>query len=240
MLDVRAMHAGYESVPVLRDVNLSVGRGESVALVGPNGAGKSTLVRAVCGLIPLTAGSIVMGGQDITAMPAHQRGRRGIAAVLENRRLFGPLTVRENVLLAEKMGRARIMAKPLFDWGSVIELFPIIEEKKNVAVELLSGGQQQMVAIARALLLQPEVLILDEPSTGLAPKIVEDILTIIGKLRTSGLSLLTAEQDVNIATSIADRGYVLSLGRVAHEMAGEEWRRIKTDERLSAAYLHGS
>lgn len=239
MLEVIGIYAGYGSVSVLRDVSLRIGRGESVALVGPNGAGKSTLVRALCGLNPLTAGRILLQDQDIGAQPAHMRSRQGIAAVLENRRLFGTLTVRENLRLSQAMGRAKSMDKPMFGWQDVVGLFPIIDEKKDVPVELLSGGQQQMVAIARALLLQPDLLILDEPSTGLAPKIVEDILGIIGKLRERGMALLIAEQDVHIATTIAERGYVLSLGRVVHEMRGHEWRDIATDERLANAYLHG-
>lgn len=239
MLKLSGLHAGYQNVPVLRDVSLQLDRGESVALVGPNGAGKSTLVRALAGLIRPSAGSIRMNGVEIGMELPHRRSRLGIAAVLENRRLFGPLTVRENLRLSERMGRADAMDKPLFTWEDVIELFPIIEDKKHVAVELLSGGQQQMVAIARALLLQPEILILDEPSTGLAPKIVEDILTIIGKLRERGMALLIAEQDLNIAVSIASRGYVLSLGRVVHDMAGKDWQGILRDERLATAYLQG-
>lgn len=239
MLEARAIHAGYPNVPVLREVSLRIGLGESVALVGPNGAGKSTLVRTLCGLNRLTAGSLWMADRDISDQPAHARARHGIAAVLENRRLYGSMTVAENLRLSLAMGRAKAMTSPLFGWHDVVDLFPIIDEKKHVPVELLSGGQQQMVAIARALLLQPELLILDEPSTGLAPKIVEDILTIIAKLRDRGMALLIAEQDVHIATSIAERGYVLSLGRIVHEVAGAEWRGIASDERLAAAYLHG-
>jgi ABC-type branched-subunit amino acid transport system ATPase component len=240
MLETHDIHSGYDSVPVLRDVRISVGRGESVALVGPNGAGKSTLVRTLCGLNRLTAGRIVMAGVDITHQPAYARSRHGIAAVLEGRRLFGPLTVKDNLILAHKMGRSCSMDTPLFSWKDVTELFPIIEEKLDVPVELLSGGQQQMVAIARALLLQPEILILDEPSTGLAPKIVGDILAIISQLRERGMALLIAEQDINIATSIAERGYILTLGRIVHEVAGEEWRHVREDERLLSAYLHGT
>lgn len=232
-----SISAGYGALTVLRDVSLTVGNGEAVALVGANGAGKTTLVRTVCGLLRARGGSIVKNGSDITATPAHDLAQHGLAVVLENRRLFGELSVRENLVLAETIGRKVRGADLRFSWDEVTDLFPVVKERMTSPVELLSGGQQQMVAIARALLLQPDLLIMDEPSTGLAPKVVKDILLVIKALRERGMGLLLIEQNVGIASEITDRAYVMSVGSIVHEIRPGEWQSFLTDERLVKAYL---
>ena len=237
MLQVQSLVAGYGALTVLHDVSLSVGDREAVAIVGANGAGKSTLVRAICGLLRAQSGRIVKDGADISRTPAHDLVQHRIAVVLENRRLFGELTVRENLLLADKAGRSGRHRRVVFEWRDIYTLFPMIEERRETPVNLLSGGQQQMVAIARALLLQPDLLIMDEPSTGLAPKVVKDILHVIKDLRGRGIALLLVEQNVGIAADITDRAYVLTLGRIAHEIKIGDWGTFLADDRLVKAYL---
>jgi ABC-type branched-subunit amino acid transport system ATPase component len=237
VLEVTSVSAGYGALSVLRDVSLTVGDGEAVALVGANGAGKTTLVRTICGLLRARGGRIVKNGTDITATSAHDLAQHGLAVVLENRRLFGELSVRENLILAETVGRKVRGADMRFSWDEVTALFPVVKERLASPVELLSGGQQQMVAIARALLLQPDLLIMDEPSTGLAPKVVKDILLVIKALRERGMGLLLIEQNVGIASEITDRAYVMSVGSIVHEIGPGEWQSFLTDERLVKAYL---
>jgi ABC-type branched-subunit amino acid transport system ATPase component len=237
MLEVDSLVAGYGALTVLHGVSLSVGDREAVAIVGANGAGKTTLVRTICGLLRARSGRIVKDGIDIGRTPPHQLARHRIAVVLENRRLFGQLTVHENLILADKAGRAGGKRRIAFDWSDIYTLFPMIEERLETPVELLSGGQQQMVAIARALMLQPDLLIMDEPSTGLAPKVVKDILLVIKDLRGRGMALLLVEQNVGIAAAITDRAYVLTLGRIEHEIQAGSWEAFLADDRLVKAYL---
>lgn len=237
MLDVQSLSAGYGALTVLRDISLQVHKGEAVAIVGANGAGKTTLVRALCGLIRAQGGRIVKDGVDLTPLPAHHRPRHGVASLLENRRLFGELSVRDNLRLALDEGASSRRAHQKFGWDDICELFPMIRERQTTRVELLSGGQQQQVAIARGLLLQPDLLILDEPSTGLAPLVVRDILRVLRGLRERGLAILLVEQNVAIAVENADRAYVMSLGRIVHEVQGNEWRSFLDDGRLAQAYL---
>jgi branched-chain amino acid transport system ATP-binding protein/nonpolar-amino-acid-transporting ATPase len=239
MLEVAGLCAGYGALAVLHDVSLGVGDGEIVALVGANGAGKTTLVRAVCGLLTPTAGKIIKDGTDLTHVPTHLRVRTGLAVVLENRRLWGELSVRENLRLAEVYGRRKGNARLVFDMREMMELFPVVASRYSDPVELLSGGEQQMVAIARALLMQPDLLIMDEPSAGLAPKIVKNILLVIAGLRQRGVSLLLVEQNVALVSEIADRGYVIALGKMVHEIADGQWPRFLSDKALAKAYLGG-
>lgn len=236
-LEVSGLTSGYGRLTVLRDVSIAIGDGEIVAIVGANGAGKSTLVRSICGLIQPTAGRIVKDQVDVTALPTHQRMRTGIAVVLENRRLWGELTVRENLHLAKVNGRMN--SKSVVTVEDAVKLFPIIAERYESPVEFLSGGEQQMVAIARALLMQPDLLIMDEPSTGLAPKIVKEIFGVLGNLRERGISLLVVEQNVALVAAIADRGYVMSLGKIVHEIGHGAWSDFLADEKLVKAYLGG-
>lgn len=241
MLRVEHLEAGYGDVPVLKDISLNVAAGETVAIIGPNGAGKSTLVAALCGLVQPRAGRILHRAAEVTRMPAHQRARRGLGVVLEGRHLFGELTLRQNLTLAAAHARADAGAKPKIEdaIAEVLKLFPFMRERLDDAVELMSGGEQQMVALARALLLRPEVLMLDEPSTGLAPLVVKQIMSTIGVLRSRGMSIILVEQNVALAAEVADRAYVLSVGRVVHEVAKGEWPRFLADDSLVKAYLGG-
>lgn len=234
VLELQGVDAGHGAVQVLRGVTLHVMPGESVAIVGANGAGKSTLVQTICGLLPVRAGSIRKSGQEIGKVPAHRRSLHGLAVVLEGRRLFGELSVATNLALAEATGAARVRK---FTREDVLALFPYMRSRLDAPVSVLSGGEQQMVAIARALLLQPDLLVLDEPSTGLAPKVVKEIVAVVSGLRTQGMSLMLVEQNAAVAAEMTDRAYVMSLGRVAHEMTGVEWKSGAGSQALVGAYL---
>jgi ABC-type branched-subunit amino acid transport system ATPase component len=237
MLIVEGVFAGYGEVNILNEVSIEIGQNESVAIIGANGAGKSTLVSAICGLIPTRRGRIVKDGRPIHTLPAHRRAEIGIAVVLENRHLFGELTLRQNLELALNSGRARGSTSVEFDIPDVLELFPFMKERIDSAVDLLSGGEQQMVAIGRALLLKPDLLILDEPSTGLAPKVVRDIVSVIAALRKRGMSLILVEQNVAIAEQNSDRAYVMSLGRVVKHVERGGWSEFARSDSLVKAYL---
>ena len=239
MLRVDNIEAGYGGIPVLRGVSLAIERNESVAIIGANGAGKSTLVRAICGLLPLEAGRIVHDEREIQRLPAHSRSQQGIAVVLENRHLFGELSVRNNLTLAAVHSGRRRENGRRFTLDEVLDLFPFMRARLDASVALLSGGEQQMVAIARALLLHPELLIMDEPSTGLSPKVVRDIVGVMARLREGGMSILLVEQNVALAAETSERAYVMSLGRVVHEVRRGEWAGFMSDERLLRAYLGG-
>ncbi len=237
VLKVTNLAAGYGKAAVLRDVSLGVCRGESVAIIGANGAGKSTLVKTICGLIRASDGTIAKDGTDLTALAAHDRARHGIAVVLEGRHLFGELSIRNHLSLALRQSRSSTASR--FSLDDILQMFPFLAERMDAAVELLSGGEQQMVAIARALLLQPELLIMDEPSTGLAPKVVKDIVAVIGALRLKGMSIILIEQNAALAATTTDRGYVMSLGRIVHEVAPGQWTQFLGDEKLARSYLAG-
>lgn len=239
MLSVKNLHSGYGKVPVLRGVNMEIATNEVVGIIGANGAGKTTLVRSICGLLPVSAGSVVKQYTEITNLQPHHLPRHRLAVVLENRNLFGDLTVKENLYLSERAGRKNRTGSVRFSLNDVMELFPIVKEKYYTPVQLLSGGQQQMVAIARALLLQPDLLLMDEPSTGLSPKIVKDIITVLHKLKAMGMSMVLVEQTVSIAAQITDRAYVMSLGSVVHEVRKGEWQTFMQDDSLIKTYLGG-
>jgi ABC-type branched-subunit amino acid transport system ATPase component len=239
VLSTRQLSAGYGTVPVIFDVDIDVRAGESVSIIGANGAGKSTLVRAICGLIPSMRGSILKDNAAIERMPAYRRADLGIAVVLEGRHLFGELTVEANLRLAEAKGAERSCTKFEYSVDEVLDLFPFMRSHRSAPVEVLSGGEQQMVAIGRALLLKPELLILDEPSTGLAPKVVRDIVRVISVLRQRGMSLLLIEQNVAVAAESSDRAYVLSVGKIVDTIGPERWNSASTADALAKAYLGG-
>lgn len=238
MLTIKGIRAGY-GVPVLHDIHMSIGSGEAVAIVGANGAGKTTLVRCLAGLVTPMAGTMEMDGVDITAVPGHKRPEHGIAMVLEGRNLFTEMTIMDNLRLAEHAGRRVRHDSTRFTLEEVLALFDVVRERAHSRVGLLSGGQQQMVAIARALLLQPKLLVMDELTTGLAPKIVKEILAILNKLRARGMSILLVEQSVAIASEMTERAYVLSVGRVIHEVPQGGWPQMLSNKDLVKAYLHG-
>lgn len=240
MLEIEGLEAGYGGLPVLRGVTAAMARNEAVAVIGANGSGKSTLVKALCGLVPTIRGRIRLDGREIHALPAHERVRHGIAVVLEGRNLFGELSVRNNLRIAAAHGASMRATGARFGFDQVLDLFPFMRHRLDAPVELLSGGEQQMVAIGRALLLNPDLLVLDEPSTGLAPKVVKEIVSVIGRLRDAGMSLLLIEQNVALASECADRAYVMAVGSVVHEIQAGEWGKFREDETLLRAYLGGA
>lgn len=232
MLELKGIHAGYGEFRVLHDVNMHVDKGEIVALIGPNGAGKTTTLRTVLGMTTLYEGKVLFKGEDVTKVPTHRRVERGIAMVPEGRGIFTPLTVYENLLAGAYTKRAEEKLQDSLEF--VFTLFPRLKERKNQIAGTLSGGEAQMLAIARALMSRPELLLLDEPSLGLAPKIVLEVFDVIKKLREEGVTILIVEQHVKNSLETADRAYVMETGRIVLE---GEARSLLKDERLKKAYL---
>jgi branched-chain amino acid transport system ATP-binding protein len=215
VLDAEGLHVSYGDAPALWDVSLSVGPGELVAVVGPNGAGKTTLINAIARLLPIRGGRLRLDGADITRAPAQHVCRRGVALVPEGRRLFGGMTVEENL----ELGCYRPDARPwrLESLARVFDLFPLLRERRRQLAGSLSGGEQQMVAIARALMARPRLLLVDEPSLGLAPAVVDHVFEAIRAIHRDGVSILLIEQNVAQALAVAGRAYVLDGGRVVGE-----------------------
>jgi branched-chain amino acid transport system ATP-binding protein len=211
ILEARGLDVLLGDYQVLWDARCAVAAGEMVALLGPNGAGKSTLMNSISGLLRPRAGAIVFDGQAVTTLPAHERVSHGISHVLERRRLFPYLTVRQNVWLGAYQRAARPDREA--QYHRMIELFPIIATRANQLAHTLSGGEQQMVALARGLMARPRLLLIDEPFLGLAPKIVEQLIAVIRRINRGGLTILFIEQNVELALSIASRGYILESGR---------------------------
>jgi branched-chain amino acid transport system ATP-binding protein len=215
MLEVKNLHVSYGVIPVLHNVSLSIQENEVVALLGSNGAGKSTLLNTIQGIIKPTSGSIWFLGKSIENLPAHKVIAAGIAQVPEGRRLFPYMTVKENLLLGAYPGKAWQAKQERMKW--VMELFPILKERANMPSRLLSGGEQQMLTIGRGLMAQPRLLMVDEPSLGLAPVIQDHLYQTLGKLRQSRITILLPEQNALRALGIADRGYVMQDGRIVLE-----------------------
>jgi branched-chain amino acid transport system ATP-binding protein len=215
MLEVSGLDVSYGDARALEAVAVTVGGGEIVCVVGPNGAGKSTLVNTLAGLLRPTSGRIVMDGVDIARAPAHQVCQRGLAIVPEGRRIFPHMTVQENLDLGAYRSGARAKRVETLAW--VHELFPRLRERAAQAAGTLSGGEQQMLAIGRALMAAPRLLLLDEPSLGLAPIIVDELFAVITTIHASGVGVLLVEQNVERALRASDRGYLLSEGRIVLE-----------------------
>ena len=231
LLRVEALESAYGSVRALRGVDLTVGSGELVALVGSNGAGKSTLLRTLSGLQPALAGRVWYGGDDITRAPSHERVARGIVQVPEGRQVFGGLTVEDNLRLgAHARGRGTVVD----GLARVFARFPVLADRRRQRAGTLSGGEQQMLALGRALMGDPTLLLLDEPGMGLAPRLVAAVFEVIRSLRATGVTILLVEQNAQAALAIADRGYVLETGRVTLEGTGRE---LLGAEAVRAAYL---
>jgi branched-chain amino acid transport system ATP-binding protein len=230
MLEIRGLEVRYGRIPALHGIDLSVPGSELVALVGANGAGKTTLLRALSGVQPST-GAIVFDGEDIQALPAEERVALGIVQCPEGRQVFGPLSVEDNLRLgAYRRGRLSMAAS----LERVYTLFPSLAERRGEAAGNLSGGQQQMLAIGRALMAEPRLLLLDEPSMGLAPRLVAEIFECIRGLRAAGTPMLLVEQNASAALAIADRGYVLEAGRIVLGGTGAE---LLADGSVREAYL---
>ncbi|HEY3918351.1 MAG TPA: ABC transporter ATP-binding protein [Stellaceae bacterium] len=222
-LELKRISTGYEAVNVIHDVDLSVGTGEIVALVGANGAGKSTLVKAISGIIPIRRGEIAFDGKRIDRESPRARVLMGIAQVPEGRQVFGGLTVRENLRLgAYARGKDGDAAQTERNLARIGELFPILLQRLDEPAANLSGGQQQMLAIGRGLMAEPRILVLDEPSLGLAPVLVAEIFRLIASLRGEGRGILLSEQNAKLSLAIADRAYVIENGRVALSGTGQE------------------
>ena len=232
MLEVEGLEVWYGAAPALWGVSLTLGAGELLAVVGPNGAGKTTLINALCGIERARAGRIVVDGVDVTRLPPHRFCAAGIAVVPEGRRLFTAMTVRENLELGSHLPRAR--AERAESLAAALELFPALGEKLASPAGELSGGQQQMVAIARALMARPRLLLLDEPSLGLSPLIVADMFDAVRRINAQGVSVLLVEQNVEVALSLSDRAYVLEEGRIVAE--GESDDLLARPE-IQRAYL---
>jgi len=215
VLRLEGITAGYEGTRVLRDIGLEAKEGMATVLIGPNGAGKSTTLKVINGLLHPTGGRVVFQGEDITKIPAHERAARGIASCPEGRRLFPLLTAEGNLRLGAYSPRGRAAAEETL--ASVYDLFPRLRERANVKAGRLSGGEQQMVAIGRALMSKPTILVLDEPSLGIAPKLVSEIFEKIHELRKGGLTVLMVEQNAYQALRIADFGYVMQEGKIVKE-----------------------
>ncbi|HEY6233993.1 MAG TPA: ABC transporter ATP-binding protein [Candidatus Elarobacter sp.] len=216
LLSVEGLFTNYGKIRILRDVSLTVGEGEVVALLGLNGAGKTTTIRSILGLTPPRAGTIRIGGRDVTGLPAYRVARLGVGYVPEGRRMFKDLSTLENLQLAENgRGGAWTIAR-------VLQHLPKLAELRSRKAGRLSGGEQEMLSIGRALVSNPRLLLVDEPSQGLAPLIVEEVYRILSELKATGVSILLVEQNALLALKIADRAYVLDSGRIVHTGAAAE------------------
>ncbi|MGN6309232.1 MAG: ABC transporter ATP-binding protein [Xanthobacteraceae bacterium] len=232
MLRIKGLNSRYGRIQVLHDIDFHVDTGEIVTLVGSNGAGKTTLLRALSGTQPTMSGTVLLEGRDITAVAAHRRVRLGLVQVPEGRQIFTPLTVEENLKVGAWTRRDSITS----DIEEIFMTFPILAEFRARPAGMLSGGQQQMLAIGRAMIARPRVLLLDEPSMGLAPLLIEQILQIICQLRDMGVTILVVEQNVQAALAIADRGYVIETGKISFSGTGAELLR---DPRVHDSFLGG-
>jgi branched-chain amino acid transport system ATP-binding protein len=231
LLEVQDIHAHYGTIEALKGVSLTVEEGEVVTLIGSNGAGKSTTLRSISGLTPATSGTINFGGEEITLAPAEDIVALGVAMAPEGRHVFPRMTVRENLDLGAHRRRGPDIGQ---DLERVFSLFPRLKERERQKAGTMSGGEQQMLAIGRALMARPRLLMLDEPSMGLAPILVERIYDTIGEINRDGVTILLVEQNANYALEIAARGYVLETGRIA---VSDDSAKLRDDPEVQRAYL---
>jgi branched-chain amino acid transport system ATP-binding protein len=232
MLTFEKVSVSYGRAPVLFDIDLEVGRGELVAILGSNGAGKSTTLRAASGVVPPRAGRIVFDGEDITTMRPHQIVARGMAHCPEGRRLFSGLTVEQNLHLGARSKQARKAAASTLE--EVYTSFPVLKERRSQMAGSMSGGEQQMCAIGRALMAKPKLLLLDEPSLGLAPIIIQEVFAVIRQVRELGVTVLIVEQNVSQTLDVVDRAYVIEQGHVVLSGTASQ---MKNDKNIQRAYL---
>jgi branched-chain amino acid transport system ATP-binding protein len=229
MLEVRGLSAGYNGNDVVHDVAFTVNEGEAVMIIGSNGAGKTTLFRAMCGLLPQSSGEVRFQGKEVSRLPAHRIVRLGLGYVPAERHLFPRMTVQEHLLLGAYPGRPDAETMSM-----VLDLFPRLAERRRQHAGTMSGGEQQMLAVGRALMSQPRLLVLDEPTTGLAPKLAAEAYKALAMLRSRGLTVLVAEQQVPLAMALSDRGYVLENGVIDLEGSSAE---LSENPEVQRAYL---
>lgn len=231
LLKVRGLESSYGRIKALKGLDLEVRSGETVALVGANGAGKTTFLRTLSGVQPMSAGQIEFSGEDISKVRSDQRMRQGICQCPEGRQVFGPLSIEDNLRLGAYTQPKTVVPQEL---EKVYDMFPILKEKRGLPAGNLSGGQQQMLAIGRALMGRPRLLLLDEPSMGLAPLLVREVFQVVKKLKSQGITIILAEQNAFAALALADRGYVLETGDITLTGTGQD---LISNERVRAAYL---
>lgn len=231
MLEIKGLEAGYKNITVLWDINLSVNRGDVVSIVGPNGAGKTSLIKSILGFLDITKGEIRFEGELINGQSPHKIISRGISCVVEGRKVFSELTVEENLLLGAYLLKGQEIKERI---SFVFELFPMLKERKRQLSGTLSGGEQQILAVARALMSKPKILILDEPSLGLSPKIVGVIYRTVRQLNEMGLTILLVEQQITRALKISNKAYILETGRIVKQGSGEDLLR---DKQVVETYL---
>ena len=238
MLTISNLHAAYGKVEVLHGISLEVPKGKVVTLIGSNGAGKTTTMRAISGMIKPKEGQIRLAGKDIAGLPSHRIARAGLAHSPEGRRVFANMSIIDNLLLGAfaRFTGSRPRGDIKIDLEKALELFPRLKERQHQLAGTLSGGEQQMLAMARAVMLNPDVILLDEPSMGLAPILVEEVFRIISRLKSQGVTMLLVEQFAAAALNVADYGYVMENGRISvHGPAAS----LKNDPAVQAAYLGG-
>ncbi|MFM9976221.1 MAG: ABC transporter ATP-binding protein [Beijerinckiaceae bacterium] len=230
MLEIKELCSAYGRINVLHNVDVQINRGETIALIGANGAGKTTLLRTLSGVQPMTGGSLTFEGEDIARRSAHDRVMMGIIQVPEGRQVFKSMSVEANL----QLGAYRRKARPAQDMERIYTLFPVLRDKRTLAAGGLSGGQQQMLAVGRAMMGNPKLLLLDEPSMGLAPVIVAQIFGVIRTLKAEGVTIFLVEQNAQAALAIADRAYVMETGRMTMSGSG---KALAADENVRRAYL---
>jgi branched-chain amino acid transport system ATP-binding protein len=233
-LQTTGLVVGYErDLPIVRGIDLAVAQGEFVAILGPNGAGKSTFVKAIAGTVPIFGGTVTLAGQDITTTPLHQRAAKGLGFVPQTENIFTSLSIAENLQLAADILPKQIRSQRT---GELYKMFPDLADRPSLKAGQLSGGQRQMLAVARALVVEPKVLILDEPSAGLSPKIVGSVFAMLKAINGTGVTIVLVEQNVKAALSVADRGVILVEGQLRH--SGQA-AALASDPLLAELYLGG-